>query len=196
MSHAIARRFIALATVAVLWITATAPAHAAMIGTDRILTRAHLQTYEHVREFHAALARSNIRAELERLGVHPDAIRSRIERLTHRELAYLNGRIARLPVGGDEGFLPLILVAVGIALFVLLIAVIVVGAIIFGLVKAIAGSSDDEGSAQGAPPNEVDCPVGWRQECRIEEQGGDDIESGTEPSSYAMECPFGRGPGC
>jgi len=61
------------------------------------------------------LARAEVREQLVRFGVDPDAARDRAAALTNAELAELAGRLDELPAGGDA------LAVIGIVFIVLLI---------------------------------------------------------------------------
>ena len=63
----------------------------------------------------AALARKEVRAQFEALGVEPAQIESRIAALTDAELRTLAGRMADMPAGADA------LAVIGIVFLVLLI---------------------------------------------------------------------------
>ena len=63
----------------------------------------------------AALAREEVRAQLEALGVAPAEVESRIAALTDAELRTLAGQMADLPAGADA------LAVIGIVFLVLLI---------------------------------------------------------------------------
>jgi len=61
------------------------------------------------------LARSEVRQELERLGVDPDNASARVAALNDQELVFLAENLEELPAGGD------LLAVVGIVFIVLLI---------------------------------------------------------------------------
>ena len=63
----------------------------------------------------AALAREEVRAQLEALGVEPAQVESRIAALTDSELRTLAGQMAEMPAGADA------LAVIGIVFLVLLI---------------------------------------------------------------------------
>jgi len=86
--------------------TATAIAAAAPAARDADLARVQ-----------AGLARADVRAQLERLGVEPAAAAQRAAALSDAELARLADRLDALPAGGDAGILEFI----GLVFIVLLI---------------------------------------------------------------------------
>jgi hypothetical protein len=70
----------------------------------------------------ATLARADVRAQLEGLGVDPAAVAGRLEALSDHEIATLAGQIREAPAGGDA------LAVIGIV-FVVLIILELVGVI-------------------------------------------------------------------
>jgi hypothetical protein len=85
-------------------------AQAGLIGTDQALSAAQQ------RVAHATVAgfidRNEVAAQLQLLGLSPQAARERIAALSDAEVAGLAGRIDALPAGGIAGVMPLIVVAV------------------------------------------------------------------------------------
>jgi len=63
----------------------------------------------------AALAREEVRAQFEALGVEPAQVESRVAALTDSELRTLSGQMAEMPAGADA------LAVIGIVFLVLLI---------------------------------------------------------------------------
>jgi hypothetical protein len=70
---------------------------------------------QHVATVNAALARDDVRAQFEALGVEPAQVESRIAALTDAELRTLAGQMSDLPAGADA------LAVIGIVFLVLLI---------------------------------------------------------------------------
>jgi len=88
-------------------------ASAGMIGTDEYLAGA--ERAAQLGQVQAALARADVRAELERLGVDPALASERVASLSDAELSRVAGQLDSLPAGGD------LLAVVGIVFVVLLI---------------------------------------------------------------------------
>jgi hypothetical protein len=91
------RRFVACLLVAATAGTALPqPAAAAMIGTGAVAAAADRDRLS------AALARADIRARMQALGVAPESVQARVDALTDEEAAQLASRIDSLPAGGDS----------------------------------------------------------------------------------------------
>lgn len=87
------RRFVSLALI--LCIALPLPAQAGMLSTDAAITS---ETKERIVTF---LERSDVRAQLESMGVNPADARARVATLTDQEAAQLAGQIERMPAGAD-----------------------------------------------------------------------------------------------
>lgn len=87
------RRFVSLALI--LCIALPLPAQAGMLPTDAAITS---ETKERIVSF---LERSDVRAQLESMGVTPADARARVATLTDAEAADLAGQIERMPAGAD-----------------------------------------------------------------------------------------------
>lgn len=75
-------------------------AWADMVSTEAVLAQA--QDAESARSRVASLlARDDVQAQLESLGVDPDDARARVAALTDAEVVALDGRLGELPAGGD-----------------------------------------------------------------------------------------------
>ena len=87
---------------------------AALVGTSKILD----QDYQEVNRYRlrAFLERSEVRAQLEALGVDEDMAKARIDGLTNEEVAQIVDRLEQLPAGGGA-----VGAVVGAALLVFLI---------------------------------------------------------------------------
>lgn len=72
------------------------PASAGIVTTDQIQAQSDR---DKVRSF---LDRAEVRAQIQALGVNPDAARARVEALTDEEVFQLAGRVDQLPAGGDS----------------------------------------------------------------------------------------------
>lgn len=77
----------------------TAPAHAALIGTDAVAAAEHRKAAE--QKIQEALARDDVAQQLSRMGVNADEARQRVAALSDQELAGLSDKLDRLPAGGD-----------------------------------------------------------------------------------------------
>ncbi|MBS0337271.1 MAG: PA2779 family protein [Proteobacteria bacterium] len=91
--------------------------HAALIPTDQVAAgRASPATSRD--RVHAFLARADVRAEMERNGVDPQAADARVAALSDAEVDVLAGKLDSLPAGGDFGGI------VGAAVFIFLVLLI------------------------------------------------------------------------
>ena len=77
----------------------SAPAQAALIGTDALAAASARQASE--QKVAAALARDDVSQALQKMGVNPDEARQRVAALSDAELASLSDKVDRLPAGGD-----------------------------------------------------------------------------------------------
>jgi len=103
----------AIAAVVVMALTQLglqAPATAGMVGTAAVL--ASPQRGPDRSQLLSALNRDDVRRQLEALGVDPHAAQQRVAALSDEEIRTLDGRVARLPAGGD---------VLGVALIVFLV---------------------------------------------------------------------------
>jgi hypothetical protein len=95
-----------------------AVSYAGMIGTATALAAASPAARDaDLARVVTGLERSDVRAQLERLGVEPAAAAQRAAALSDQELARLADRLDTLPAGGDAGILEFI----GLVFIVLLI---------------------------------------------------------------------------
>lgn len=86
-------------------------AHAGMIGADQVAAAAQSGTArDKVREF---IGRSEVRDQLQNLGISREAAQARAGAMTEAEAASIAGRIDKLPAGGLISFW-----AVGVGLLV------------------------------------------------------------------------------
>ena len=82
-------------------------AQAAMIGTDQIINQTNSSlTQEKLQQF---LDREAAQQQLLALGVSPDWVKDRVNKLTDRELARINQGIDKLNAGGSVGGVLLII---------------------------------------------------------------------------------------
>ncbi len=77
-------------------------AYAGMVGTDQIVAAAQTQAArDKLQNF---LGRSEVRGQLQRLGISPSAAQARVSALTDPEVASIAGQIDALPAGGNSGW--------------------------------------------------------------------------------------------
>ncbi len=114
------RACVALLSVSLVSLGMQAPAAAGVVGTAEAIAATQDDDARAVVD--ATLARADVRAELERMGVDPAAIEGRLDALSEAEIASLAGQIGEAPAGGDA------LAVIGIV-FVVLIILELVGVI-------------------------------------------------------------------
>lgn len=73
-------------------------ARAGLIGTDEVVSAAQAQAARDA--LNSFMNRSDVAAQLQALGLTPQAATERVKALTDAEVAWLAGRIERLPAGG------------------------------------------------------------------------------------------------
>lgn len=92
-----------------------APVHAAMIGTDQVVSSSEtLQNRERVRGF---LQRDDVRQMLRQQGVDANEALSRVNAMTGDEVNLVAAKINQLPAGGDWGI-------IGAVIFVFIVLLI------------------------------------------------------------------------
>ena len=109
-----ASRFVACLLIADL-ILPVAPAHAALVPTDEVLTTQTNEQREHIQAF---LNRQDVQAQLQRYGISPDEAKARVNALTDDEASSLAGKLDSLPAGGVIGEI------IGAALIVFIVLLI------------------------------------------------------------------------
>jgi hypothetical protein len=97
-----------------------APAAAGIVGTAEAVAAGRQDGARALVD--ATLARADVRAQLEGMGVDPAAIEGRLDALSEAEIATLAGQIEQAPAGGDA------LAVIGVV-FVVLIILELVGVI-------------------------------------------------------------------
>lgn len=101
-------------SVCLIGLSVTQPAHAAIISTEEAIRIEDRQgRIDHVNE---VLAREDVKAAMERLGVDPADASARVDALTDAELASLQQRLDELPAGGTG-----VVEVVGIVAIVLIV---------------------------------------------------------------------------
>ena len=111
-----ARLVVAVTLAAFLSVATPRPAQAGLIGAASVIdTGAASARGENLARVEAALARADVRQQLEAWGVDASAASERVAALTDTELAQLSGRLDTAPAGGE------ILALIGAVFIVLLI---------------------------------------------------------------------------
>ena len=111
-----ARLVIAVTLAAFLSVATPRPAQAGLIGAASVIdTGAASARGENLARVETALARADVRQQLEAWGVDASAASERVAALTDTELAQLSGRLDTAPAGGE------ILALIGAVFIVLLI---------------------------------------------------------------------------
>ena len=111
-----ARLVIAVTLAAFLSVATPRPAQAGLIGAASVIdTGAASARGENLARVETALARADVRQQLEAWGVDASAASERVAALTDTELAQLAGRLDTAPAGGE------ILALIGAVFIVLLI---------------------------------------------------------------------------
>jgi hypothetical protein len=113
------RACVVLLSASLISLGMQAPAAAGVVGTAEAIASQDGGARAVV---DATLARADVRAELERMGVDPAAIEGRLDALSEAEVATLAGQIGEAPAGGDA------LAVIGVV-FVVLIILELVGVI-------------------------------------------------------------------
>jgi hypothetical protein len=104
-------------------------AQAAMISNDVVIN--HVQHSNAKAELLQTINRSDVKQQLLDMGVNAENIESRINLMTHEEIAQLNQKIGELPAGGD---------VLGVILIIFIVFVItdIIGATdIFPFIKPV-----------------------------------------------------------
>jgi hypothetical protein len=96
-THPLRRAVAALAAACLLAVSLPMPAHAALVGTERVL-HADADARGHI---HAWLARADVRRELLANGVDIAQVQDRVDALSDAEARDFAGRIDSAPAGGD-----------------------------------------------------------------------------------------------
>ncbi|MGB7903403.1 MAG: PA2779 family protein [Steroidobacteraceae bacterium] len=115
------RMFVYALCLAVLNLASPQVAQAALVGTLQAVEASGTRAQD-LAIVNSALAREQVRGQMEALGVDPLAVDARVARLTDSELRSLADRMEQMPAGGDA------LAVIGIV-FVILIILELVGVI-------------------------------------------------------------------
>lgn len=113
------RRILAAACAGLLLVATTAPAQAAMVGTDQVLADTRVETQR--AELIQMIERDEVRQRLEAMGVDPAHAKERVQRMTQSELAQLHGRMNEAAAGGD-------VLGVAVVVFIVFVITDVIGA--------------------------------------------------------------------
>ncbi|KJS07273.1 MAG: hypothetical protein VR73_09155 [Gammaproteobacteria bacterium BRH_c0] len=108
LTHQYTPRFLAY-LVALLFSFACiqAPVHAAMIGTDTLVSEAELVQQRDA--LSAQLLRDDVKKELLALGVNPADVTERVNNMTASEIQQVQGQLASLPAGSGLGTVAVVL---------------------------------------------------------------------------------------
>jgi hypothetical protein len=90
---------VAVSIVAFAWGSVESAAHASVIGTEQYLGSRERQ--HNIERIDAALARADVRRQLEQLGVNPSEALARVNALSDDELAAMADKLQDLPAGGS-----------------------------------------------------------------------------------------------
>lgn len=123
------QKFIAILTSVALMSLSFTSTQAALVGNDLVIN--HVQHNSAKTELIQTINRADIKQQLLNMGVNPEDITSRIDLMTHEEIAQLNQQIDELPAGGD---------VLGVILIIFIVFVItdVIGATdIFPFIKPV-----------------------------------------------------------
>lgn len=93
---------LALALSIMLVMTPAASGHASFIATDNWLAQQQQQQHADYGRLTQLLRTEQARAALLSMGVAPEQVLERAQRLTPQELAQLNSQLDRLPAGGSD----------------------------------------------------------------------------------------------
>ena len=115
------RIFVGALCVALLNLASPQVAQAALVGTLQAVEASGTRAQD-LALVNSALAREQVRGQMEAMGVDPAAVDARVARLTDSELRSLADRMEQMPSGGDA------LAVIGIV-FVILIILELVGVI-------------------------------------------------------------------
>ena len=114
-TRALRRISLSLIACLVTLMLPVAPVHAAMIGTDQVVSSSEtLQNRERVRGF---LQRDDVRQMLRQQGVDANEALTRVNAMTSDEVNLVAGKINQLPAGGDWGI-------IGAVIFVFIVLLI------------------------------------------------------------------------
>ncbi len=123
------QKFIAILTSVALMSLSFTSTQAALVSNDLVIN--HVQHNSAKTELIQTINRDDIKQQLLNMGVNPEDITSRIDLMTHEEIAQLNQQIDELPAGGD---------VLGVILIIFIVFVItdVIGATdIFPFIKPV-----------------------------------------------------------
>ena len=105
-------------------------AQAAMISNDMLINR--VQHSDAKTELLQTINRSDVKQQLLNMGVKQENIESRINLMTHEEIAQLNQQIAELPAGGAD------VLGVLLVIFIVFVITDIIGATdIFPFIKPV-----------------------------------------------------------
>lgn len=125
-----------LAAVMTLFSVPIVPAQAAIVGTDQVIESEVARDTDAARDkVSTFLARDDVHAELQRLGVSPAEAEKRVAALSDAEIDKIAGRIDALPAGEGPGVIGPIVGAVVFVFVVLLITDLIGLTDVFGFTR-------------------------------------------------------------
>ena len=111
--HSLLTRIVALLCALALFGAVTSPVYASMLGTGSLL-EAEQSAVDRERLL-AQLERTEVRAQLQAMGVAPEDAAERVARMTDAEIRMLNDRLEEMPAGAG---------VLGVVLFIVVLLVI------------------------------------------------------------------------
>jgi hypothetical protein len=101
--HTLRRISLSLVACLVTLMLPVAPVHAALIGTEQVVSSAHtVQSRERIRVF---LQRDDVRQLLSQQGVDANDALARVGSMTNDEVSLVADKLDQLPAGGDWGII-------------------------------------------------------------------------------------------
>lgn len=100
MRIASVKRALALMLSTMLTLMPAAPSYAAFMGTEDVLAQEQTELAQH--RLTELLRTERARTALLSMGVAPENVLERVQRLTPQELAQLNRQLDQLPAGGSD----------------------------------------------------------------------------------------------
>ena len=113
------------------------PAFAVMVSTDRVMSVEKASSARG--RVQAFLAREDIRAQMEVLGVSPEEAGARVASLSDQEIAQIEARLNELPAGGSFG--GFVITALALLLLILLITDLLGWTDVFSFIRPLPRSS-------------------------------------------------------
>ena len=90
--------------------------HAAMVGTDQVLSSAQQQSQRAM--VGAFLSRGDVQQQLQHFGLTEDSAKQRVAAMTDAEVSTLAGKIDRMPAGADNAWAWVAVIIIAIIIYV------------------------------------------------------------------------------